>query len=379
MSLTALFSGIMNSFDKFAAAASSQMVGNIFIVTFVMALAPLINDTGTLLAFSITGCGLIQLFWVLVPCHAMGMRLVVRRPKLTENVKKLFRLMAPVALGSGVHQFNILIGTAIASTLPIGGVSYLYYAERFTQLPLSVIGTAMSTVLLPLLSRQIRAGKLSEAKESQNYGIELTLLFTVPATIGLIILAYPFVKIMFEHGAFDSKATLATSYTLIAFAIGLPAYVLTKVFNTTFYAQKDTATPLKAALLSVVVDIVISLLLFKYMQHAGIALATSIAAWANVSYLGFVLRRQEFLNIDKKMRGFFIRLLTASLLMTPLVIGSKNITVHMLNGSSGEKVLALMIMIISGFCAFLILAQITGALNFNKLRLQFRNSKEQEV
>jgi putative peptidoglycan lipid II flippase len=216
ISLTALYSGILNSFDRFAAAAASPMAGNIFVIGFVMGMSVYVSDSGILIAGAIAGCGVVQLLWVLVPAYKNGTALSLKVPRLTPRVKQLLKRMAPVALGSGVHQFNVLIGTLIASILPVSGISYLYYAERLNQLPLSVIGTAMSTVLLPMLAKCIRAGRHDEAKAMQNQGVELSMLLTVPAMIGLVILAEPLVKMLYERGAFDAAAAQQTSYALMA-------------------------------------------------------------------------------------------------------------------------------------------------------------------
>ncbi len=373
ISLTALFSGILNSFEKFAAAASSQMIGNIFILVFVLALSSVFDKPGALLALSITGCGLVQLLWVVFPCHRMGMRLQVRRPRLTPGVRKLFKLMVPVAIGSGAHQLNVFIGTIIASMLPIGGVSYLYYAERFAQLPLSVIGTAMSTVLLPLIAKQIRSGDHAKALQSQNYGIAVSMLFMIPATVALIILAHPLVKIMLERGAFGAEAATYTAYTLMAFAAGLPAYVLSKIFDTSFYAREDTRTPLKIALVSVVVDIGLSLVLYKPLQHVGIALATAIAAWVNAALLGEILWRKKMLVTDERLRRFVPKVVVASLFMMPALFWLRAISEPLLLGNMFDKVAALVLVVLGGAIAFAVCMFLMGALNFRKLRLQFQN------
>ncbi len=372
ISLTALYSGILNSFERFAAAASSPMAGNIFVIGFVMAMSVVITDSGVLLAGAITGCGVVQLLWVLIPAYRSGSGLKLLVPKLTPRVRKLLKRMAPVALGSGVHQFNVVIGTLIASILPVGGISYLYYAERLNQLPLSVIGTAMSTVLLPLLAKSIRAGRHEEAKVMQNQGIELSMLLTVPAMIGLVILAEPLVKMLYERGAFDAEAAQQTSYALMAFSIGLPAYVLTKIFDTSFYAQEDTVTPLKIAGIAVLVDIVLSVILIKSMQHIGIALATAASAWLNVFLLGYMLNRRNFLNITERLTRFSFGLIVATASTAGVLLYLKPRVMDMIVDGGTQRIAAVCMLVASGLITYIVTAHMLGILNFKELKNQFK-------
>jgi putative peptidoglycan lipid II flippase len=372
ISLTALYSGILNSFDRFAAAAASPMAGNIFVIGFVMGMSVYVSDSGILIAGAIAGCGVVQLLWVLVPAYKNGTALSLKVPRLTPRVKQLLKRMAPVALGSGVHQFNVLIGTLIASILPVSGISYLYYAERLNQLPLSVIGTAMSTVLLPMLAKCIRAGRHDEAKAMQNQGVELSMLLTVPAMIGLVILAEPLVKMLYERGAFDAAAAQQTSYALMAYSIGLPAYVLTKIFDTSFYAQEDAVTPLKIAGVAVAVDIVLSVVLIGSMQHVGIALATAAAAWVNVILLAYVLNRRNFLNVTERLTRFSLGLIVATASTGCVLWYLKPRVMHMVLEGGTQRIVGVSMLVISGLATYIITARMLGILNFKELKSQFK-------
>ncbi len=372
ISLTALYSGILNSFDRFAAAAASPMAGNVFIIGFVMGMSVYITDSGVLMAGAITGCGIVQLLWVLVPAYRNGTGLRLSFPRMTPRVKQLLKRMAPVALGSGVHQFNVLIGTLIASILPVGGISYLYYAERLNQLPLSVIGTAMSTVLLPMLAKCIRAGRHDEAKSMQNQGIELSMLLTVPAMIGLVILAEPLVKMLYERGEFNAEAAQQTSYALMAYSIGLPAYVLTKIFDTSFYAQEDAVTPLKIAGVAVLVDIVLSVALIGSMQHVGIALATAIAAWLNVFLLGYVLNRRKFLNVTERLTKFSLGLIVSTGTTAVVLSYLKPRVMDMVVAGGTQRIMGVSMLIGCGLITYVVTAQMLGILNFKELKRQFK-------
>lgn len=372
ISLTALYSGILNSFDRFAAAAGSPMAGNIFVIACVMAFSVVVTDSGNLLAMAITGCGVVQLLWVWVPAFWTGEGLGLSRPRLTPRVRQLLKRMAPVALGSGVHQFNVLIGTLIASILPVGGISYLYYAERLNQLPLSVIGTAMSTVLLPLLAKSIRAGRHDEAKAMQNQGIELSMLLTVPAMIGLVLLAEPLVKMLYERGAFDGDAAQQTAYALMAYSLGLPAYVLTKIFDTSFYAQEDTVTPLKVAGIAVAIDIILSVALIGTLEHVGIALATAAAAWVNVAILGYLLYRRNFFALTEHLSRFSTGLVVATASTGGVLWYLKPQVMHMVVAGGSQRILGVSLLIGSGLLTYIVTARMIGILNFKELRKQFR-------
>src|SRR5207249_6026945 len=164
------------------------------------------------------------------------------------QVKQVLKIMGPGVLGAGVTQLNLLISTALASLLASGSVSYLYYADRLNQLPLGVVGIAVGTAILPSLSRQVRTGDIAGAAATQNRGVELALLLTLPAAAALVVLAQPILTVLFERGAFGPAEAAATAAALAAFAVGLPAFVLVKVLAPGFFAQQDTATPVKIAI-----------------------------------------------------------------------------------------------------------------------------------
>jgi putative peptidoglycan lipid II flippase len=237
------------------------------------------------------------------------------RPRLTPRVKRLLILMLPGVIGAGVVQINLLIDVVIASLLPSGSVSFLYYADRVNQLPLGVIGVAVGTALLPLLSRQIRAGEEAAAATSMNRALEFALLLTLPAAAALMVMPDLIVSVLFERGEFCAGETAATSAALAAYALGLPAYVLIKVLAPGYFAREDTATPVKVAAFCVAINLVLNLALMGPLQHVGIALATAISAWINAGLLAlFLLRRGNF-EIDARLRRAVPRTLLASVAM----------------------------------------------------------------
>lgn len=372
ISLTALYSGILNSFERFAAVASSPMVGNMCIIAVVLGMATYFSTPGHAFALGILLCGVVQFLWVWIPAVRLRMALKLIRPKMTPRVTEFLAKVTPAAASSGVVQINILIGMVIASFLPAGGVSYLSYADRLNQLPLSVVGTAIGTALLPLLTKQIRKGNHQQAIKSQNDALEMALILTLPATLGLFCLAEPLVVVLFERKAFDAVASLATSQTLMAFSWGLPAYVLTKIFSSCFFAYQNTRTPLKAAAIAVAVDIVLSVLMVKPLQHVGIALATAISAWVNASLLGYLLWRKGYFTMTPHLRKVLPRYGVVSLLTGVYLQLMAMILKDQFRETFMVSVTVLSLFILSGIILFFGLAKAFKAINFKELKLKFQ-------
>ncbi|MBY0500829.1 MAG: murein biosynthesis integral membrane protein MurJ [Alphaproteobacteria bacterium] len=371
ISLTALYSGILNSLDKFAIVASSPMAGNMIIIAIVYASYDKFASTGYAFSWGIMACGILQWLWVWLPALKQGMGLRFVWPHFDGNVRRFFRILAPAAFGSGVVQINLFVGAFIASWLPTGAISYLNYADRLNQLPLSVIGVAVSTALLPILSRHIRAGAWEKAHQSQGQALEFSMFLTLPAAVALIFLAEPFVMMVFERGKFTSQDTLATALTLQALAVGLPAYVLIKVFSSSFFARQDTLTPVYTACAGIVVDIGLSLALMGSFHQVGIAFATASAAWVNAIWLGYLLWRQGHLRFEDRLKKFAGRMI----LVCGGTIALLKLLQHLVHPllSRGELVRDLSIagLISFGLVGFLFLSHLMGALRFNDLKLMF--------
>ena len=364
ISLTALYSGILNSLDRFAAAALSPAIGNIFICL-IMLLTHKNTHIGEIVATSILFSGFVQLLCVLIPSHQNGIKLRLLKPRLTPRIKEFLTRMIPGAVGSGVVQINLFIGTIIASCLPVGGVSYLYFADRLNQLPLSVIGTAISTALLPLMARQLKKGDTAAALHNQNRSLEFGLLLVFPATIALILAAHPFVTVLFERGKFTAFDAYQTSLTLMAYACGLPAYILIKIFVTSFFAREDTKTPVIIAAIAVVVDIGLSLLFFIPFKHVGIALATAVASWVNAFLLGYLLKKRKLLDFDHRLKRFMPRLLGVSVITGGIIYTVVTLTDSLAHSPVLiERILALFCIVLAGLLVFFGLIYMTKAVNF---------------
>ncbi|MEK9846918.1 MAG: murein biosynthesis integral membrane protein MurJ [Rhodospirillaceae bacterium] len=368
VSLVALLGGVLNSFNKFAAAASTPIIFNICLIGGLLILSPLFETPGHGLAWGVALAGVIQFLWLIIACRQIDMVFLLRRPKLTPQIKRLFRLIVPGAIGAGIIQINSLLGIFIASFLPIGSVSFLFYADRLTQLPLGVIGVAIGTVILPVLTRQISQGDNVSAAETMNRSVELGLVFSVPAGLGLLFLSSPIVELLFQRGAFDVAASKATALALSAYAPGLPAYFLIKVLAPGFFARGDTVTPVKIAGVCVIANLVLSIIFVQFFDHVGIALATSISAWASVALLWAALTRRKFLKFEARLGWGLLGISLSSAGMLVVLFFGRWVMSDMFSDTFLERCVALGILIIACMFSYGLIAVLTGVVSVSKFR-----------
>lgn len=315
ISLVSLQGGVLNSIDRFAAVAVTPVLLNLSMIGALLVLTPRLGSAGIAVSWGVALAGVTQFLWLAVACGREGMGLRLPIPRFTPEVRRLLTLMLPAALGSGVVQVNLLIDVVIASLLPTGAVSFLYYADRLYELPLAVIGIAIGTAILPLLSRQIRLGEIAAAITTQNRALEAAMILTLPATVALIALAQPIIATLFERGAFDAIATRESGRALVAYALGLPAYVLIKVLAPCYYARQDTRTPVKIAVVCVAVNTLAAFALMQIFAHVGIALATALSAWLNTFLLARGLLTRGMFKPEPRLMSRSLRALAASLVM----------------------------------------------------------------
>jgi putative peptidoglycan lipid II flippase len=367
ISLTALQSGILNSVGRFAAAAGTPILLNLVSMLGLWSLSPYTETPGHALAWGTFASGVAQFGWLVFSVRKAGVRIRLSSPELSPDMRMLFARMVPGAIGAGVYQVNLVINTMIASTVANGAVSYLNYADRVNQLPLGVVGIAIGTALLPLLSRQIRQGDAQAALASQNRALEVGLLLTVPAAAALMSMSHPVIQLLFERGSFGPEATTATARALVAFAAGLPAYVLVKILTPAFFARHDTATPVRVAAGSVAVNVTLNLLLAGPLGHVGMALATALAAWFNVAALLVILARRGYFHADARLMGRAPRILAASATMAALVWGLAGYLQGWMGTPSGLAA-AVAILVAAGLAGFGVAAHLLGAAHVAELR-----------
>ncbi len=373
MSLTALQSGVLNSLNRFTAAAAAPILLNIVMIA-ANVIAWYVGTgntpaTGYIFAWGLLVAGIVQYGLLAVACRRAGMPLLPRWPKLTPDVKRVIVLSVPGIVSGGIMQINLVIATMIATTID-RAVSYLYYAERLYQLPLGVIGVAIGVVLLPDISRKLRAGNAAAALHTQNRALELSLFLTIPAALALMAIAAPILHTVFEHGEFKRGDTLAVAPAVLAFASGLPAFSLTKVFQPGFYAREDTATPMRFAIVSVVVNIVGSLVLSRWFGHVGIAMATSVAAWVNAGLLGWTLARRGFFVLDDRLRARLPRIVAAGLIMGAMLLAGNWFLAGNYAEGSGfiARLCPLLLLVGGGGAGYFLIAHLTGAMRLGEVR-----------
>ena len=295
-----------------------------------------------------------------------GMALRIPRPRMTPRMAALLRRMGPGLVGAGVTQLNLAVDVVIVSLLPPGSASLLYYADRVNQLPLGVIGTAVGTALLPLLSRQARTGDAAGAVATLNRAIEISMALTLPAALALGVAGQPIMLVLFGRGAFDATSALLSSQALAAYAFGLPAFVVLKVLVPAFFAHGDTGTPVRVGMVAIALNLVLNLLFMVPLAHVGPALATSLSAIFNVLALSVVLSRRGQLVVDPRLRRRLLRMALAALAMAGALWFARRTVFAEMGATAGLRWLALGALVGSGCAAYLVAAQLLGAFDLRE-------------
>ena len=317
MSMTALFSGVLNTRNHFALAAGVPIVLNVLMIG-TLALSGGLEwpqrNIGLALSGAITISGAVQLAMVIWGCRKAGVKIGLRRPRFTPAVRRLVTLGIPGIISAGITQINLLVSHAIALNQS-SAASWLTYADRLYQLPLGMIGIAMGVALLPSLSRSLRAGREGEAKTTLNRGIEISLFLTLPAAVALYVIPDFLIAGLYQRGAFSAETTVQVAKALRWFAIGLPGFVLLKVLTPAFFARENTKTPMVWAGISAAINLSLGYILFVTIGFHGLALATSVAAWVNVIGLCVLLLKSGDLTLDARLKKHLPRIGLASAVM----------------------------------------------------------------
>lgn len=371
ISLTALLSGVLNSLDRFAAAAAAPIILNIVMIGSMIFFSYSDLATGKALSWAVFASGVLQLGWLYWACWRSGFRLRLRLPRLTPGVRKVIRLMIPGAIGAGVMNINLFLDMVFASLLPSGSISFLHYADRLNQLPLSLFGIAMGTALLPSLSRQIRLGEEGKARATQGLAVELSLQLTIPAALGLAVLSYPIIHLL--YGLKGAEIT-ATAAALAAFATGIPAYVLSKVFATGFFARQDTKTPVKIALVSIACNLMLNIILMGPFFHVGLAMATSIAAWVNAGLQLLTLHRRGWFFLTSRVQKTAGKVLISAAVMGGGLIFAREQWLARIPDTLLFQSVSVLGIIICGMMVFGGVGQLTGAFNLAHIRQSLKGN-----
>ena len=368
ISLVSLYGGVLNSVGRFATGAATPILLNISLIGALLGFRDFLPTTSHALAWGVAVAGVAQLIWMIYATAKAGYVLKLRLPRSSKRIRKLIRRMIPAAFGSGVAQINIAVDILIASLLPAGSISYLFFADRLTQLPLGVIGAATGTVLLPVLSREYELKDYVAASKTFNKAIKIALLFSLPATVALIVASAPIVQVLFERGKFSLDDTYNTASAVWAYAIGIPAYVMIKVLSPGFFARGDTKTPVIIGIFALLINIIFNLLLMGPMLHVGLALATTISAYFNASLLLFVVIRRGYLVPSEEVLRAIPRIIVSSLALMGFIWLAINLLSHLLNGTNIEQISSLGFIVLCSIVFYTFMCHVTGGARFSTIR-----------
>ena len=322
ISMTALAGSILNSWKQFAAPAFTPVLLNLSLIGCAVWMSPQLDVPVHALAWGVLIAGIAQLLFQLPFLYKLDLL-----PKPVwgwkhPGVQKILKLMVPALFGSSVAQINLLFDTFIASFLVSGSVAWLYYSDRLLEFPLGVFGIALATVVLPNLSEShVKQGK-DHFNQILNWSVKLTLLIALPATLGLLLLAQPILSTLFQYGNFSAHDTQMSSYSLMAYSLGLPAFIMIKILANAFYARQDSKSPVRIGIIAMVINMVFNVIFVlgflnfsEIPAHVGLALATTCSAYCNAGLLALSLRREQYLTLTDGFWCLFFKIILATTVM----------------------------------------------------------------
>ena len=383
ISLVSFQGGILNSFEKFAAPATAPIILNLMMIFSVFLFVPFTPTPAHGFALGITTAGLLEVFWLRYFLRRLDIKIhpYLHIKKILQNpeIKTLFKRIAPGVVGAGIYQINMAVDTILVSLVGTGAISWLYYANRLQQLPLGVIGAAISVALLPILSKCLKEQQTDEARRTQDKAVEYGLLLSLPAAVLLIVLAEPIVSLLFQHGKFLPEDAVKTAYAVIAYSVGLPCYVMTKALMPNFFARGDTVTPVKYSAVVFMTNLVFILLLMHTYGHIGIACATTIAAFVSLLQYVIGLKKRGYWQFSRQLAGKICRIILVSFLTGAAVYGCR----VMLNDFSPDWVYGSKWLLLFWLCGlgifalafFLISAKIFKVIDFGDILRLVRRKK----
>ena len=319
VSLSSFFSGILNSNNKFAAAAAAPIILNLILILSLLISYIFKLNFALQLSYGVTLAGIIQLLFLIYFTFNYYKPSIKFKVKLNNKVKLFFKKLLPSILSSGVTQINILVGTIIAS-FESGAVSYLYYADRIYQINLAIAGIAVGTVSLPVLSKAFKQKKINKVSNIQCKSLELSLLLSIPASVGLILASDEIVNALFGYGSFTEENITLTASALKYFGFGVPAFALIKILSNFFFARNNTKTPFYVSTLVVLLNIIISITYFNKVGFIIIPIATSISTWIGVFCYIYLLNLKNFLLIKDYLPKNILKIILSTVLMSFLLI-----------------------------------------------------------
>ena len=359
MSLVALCMGILNSFRHFAAPALSPIILNISMIIAALTLRNFFAEPVTALAVGVMIGGILQLAMQWPFLVKYGLKIKFKFKLRHPGIKQIAVLMLPAAFGAAIYQINVFVGTVLASLLPKGSVSYLYFADRIMELPLGVFAFAIGTATLPSLSEHASKGNIDELKSTISFSLRLMLFLTIPAMVALMALNLPIISVLFQRGAFDVNAAILTAQALFCYALGLWAFATIRVIVAAFYSLQDSKWPMKAAIITLIVNIVASIALMFPLKHNGLALANSLASMVNVIVLSIVLKKKIGAFLDRSFYISTVKIIISSLVMWGSILLVDFVIPWNTNGQTKARLTYLIVAVMTGAityfaCAYLL-------------------------
>jgi len=362
MSLTALMGGVLNAHNRFAPFASAPIFFNLCLIIALLFFTKFSETAGHALAMGVLLAGIAQFTWLAYFIKRQKIRLRLKRPEFTANIKRLFRLMGPGVIGAGVMHINLFADLIIGSTLAAGSISYLYYADRLNQLPLGMVGIAVGTALLPMLSRAIAADNKTQAQNLFNRSLEICLLLALPAAVALFVIPQSLMSALFERGEFTATDTALASQVLMGYAVGLPAYIAVKVFSTAYWSNQDTMSPVKISIVITVINIALSLILIKPFGVAGIAISTGLVGWLQLGLLYRGLMTKTDFRFDTRFKRVVFKIILSAIVMGGVLWVCDNYV------DVANDVLKLVMLVITGGAAYAVAVVMTRAINVTEIK-----------
>ncbi len=384
ISLVALLSGVLNSLTRFAVAAFAPALLNITLIGALL-LAPGGDTpesqatTVRYMAAAVVVGGIVQFALCWVAVRRAGIRLHFGRPRLTPAVRELIILILPATVAAGVYQISQLFYTFFASRLGEGALTNLGYADRLNQLPLSIIGTALGTAILPTISRSIERNDPAGAADTQARAFDLAMLLTLPATLALTVTAFPIIAALFQGGNYTLENAVITGNILSILVLGLPAYVLVKVLTPGFYARKDVKTPVRIAMTILGLSVVANFILIPMMGIYSLATVTSAGAWLNFFLLFVILARRGHFRMPGWLVSRVARQLVAAVAMGAVLFFLQRMLGDVFIGGLTERVLGLGIIVGAGAAVYFGIAWVIGGIGRDDIKALFRRAKPEEA
>ncbi len=360
ISLTAFAGGILNSYDRFAVPAFTPVLLNLAMIGAAIYLTPLMAEPVMALAWGVFIAGALQLFFQLPFLMQLGL---LPRPRIDykhEGVGRILRLMAPALFGVSVSQINLLLDTVLASFLQTGSVSWLYYSDRLSELPLGVFGIAIATVILPSLSRKHAAESADQFAATLDWAVRAVLLIGLPAAVALALLAEPLIATLFHYGEVTDRDVLMSAQSLRAYSAGLLAFMLIKVLAPGFFARQDTKTPVKIGVIAMVANMAFNLMLVIPLAHAGLALATSLSAWLNGYLLWRGLRNQGAWRSQPGWGRFLLQIVSANLALAASIVWLKAPVSDWLAAGGFQRASDMAVLVGVGVAVYFLMLALTG-------------------